>query len=333
MQEGEHRERELQGQHDLAEGQEIGHAAIAAQTDDEDRGEDGQCAGDQPPHPGLNPPMHEPFHHHLPGERPGNGTTLAAGQERHGEQRACDARAQQRREGQVRDANPITVGSEMDHLSAHQGRAVPAEEHNRREYQDRRIDKKRDGQRDGRIDRVKPNGAPHGGVIFPQLAALHDSGIWNRRLRATALPSTSAKSQAPTATSHKSQLGQRVQRGYQSRQHCARSLPVTTPKRAAVTCMKIAIRLARPTTQSKPYLNCAPPCRSVPQLPGSMYPTLTRRAGPTNARQCSQKPAWWWGTSTVLCIPSSDRWPACRVAARSPGADPPPLTGTLLFAP
>ena len=35
---------------------------------------------------------------------------------------------------------------------------------------------------------------------------------------ATALPSTSARSQAPMATSQNSQLGQRVHAGYQSRQ-------------------------------------------------------------------------------------------------------------------
>ena len=68
--------------------------------------------------------------------------------------------------------------------------------------------------------------------------------MWNSRLRATALPSTSARSQAPMAISHISQLGQRVHAGYQSRQHCARSLPVTTPRRAEMTCMKIAMRLA-----------------------------------------------------------------------------------------
>ena len=40
--------------------------------------------------------------------------------------------------------------------------------------------------------------------------------------------------------------------GYQSRQHCARSLPVTTPSRAEITCMKIAIRLAsRPPTAAR----------------------------------------------------------------------------------
>ena len=97
-----------------------------------------------------------------------------------------------------------------------------------------------------------------------------NSGMWNSRFSATALPSTSARSQAAIADSLNSQLGQRVQRGYQSRQHCARSLPVTTPSRAEMTCMKMAIRLASPTTQSRPYLNCAPACRSVPQLPGSM---------------------------------------------------------------
>ena len=74
----------------------------------------------------------------------------------------------------------------------------------------------------------------------------------------------------PMAISIDSQFGQRVQRGYQSRQHWARSLPVVTPNRAEMTCRKMAIKLAKPTTQRSPYLNCAPPARSVPQLPGSM---------------------------------------------------------------
>ena len=89
----------------------------------------------------------------------------------------------------------------------------------------------------------------------PVMMTAQSSGIWNSKLRATALPSTSAKSQAPMATSLISQLGQRVQRGYQSRQHCARSLPVATPRRAEMTCMKMAIRLASPTTHKSPYLN------------------------------------------------------------------------------
>ena len=87
---------------------------------------------------------------------------------------------------------------------------------------------------------------------------------------ATALPSTSARSQAAMATSASSQLGTRVQAGYSSRQACARSRPVTTPSRAEITCSTTAIRLASSTTHISAYLNCAPPCRSVPQLPGSM---------------------------------------------------------------
>src|ERR1051326_3371715 len=39
-----------------------------------------------------------------------------------------------------------------------------------------------------------------------------------------------------------------------------------------------------------------------------MYPTLTRIAGPANARHCAQNPARECGTVTVLCIPSSEGW-------------------------
>src|SRR6516164_9842737 len=46
-----------------------------------------------------------------------------------------------------------------------------------------------------------------------------------------------------------------------------------------------------------------------------MYPTLTRMAGPTNARHCSQKPARWCGTSTELCMPSSESEPGWVVSS------------------
>src|SRR3984893_17371460 len=39
-------------------------------------------------------------------------------------------------------------------------------------------------------------------------------------------------------------------------------------------------------------------------------------AGPTKARQCSQKPARWCGTATVLCTLSKDRW--LRISASAP---------------
>ena len=47
----------------------------------------------------------------------------------------------------------------------------------------------------------------------PVMITAHSSGMWNIRLSATALPSTSARSHAPMASSQNSQFGQRVQRG------------------------------------------------------------------------------------------------------------------------
>ena len=74
-----------------------------------------------------------------------------------------------------------------------------------------------------------------------------DSGMWNRRFSATALPSDWARSVAPIAISIAIQLGQRLQFGYQSRQHCARSLPVATPSQAEMTWRMTAMKLASAT--------------------------------------------------------------------------------------
>src|SRR5262249_32277211 len=51
----------------------------------------------------------------------------------------------------------------------------------------------------------------------------------------------------------------------------------------------------------------APAWRSVPQLPGSIYPTLTSNAGPAKARNCRQNPAEGGGNGTVLLKPSSEQ--------------------------
>jgi len=51
----------------------------------------------------------------------------------------------------------------------------------------------------------------------------------------------------------------------------------------------------------------APADRSVLQLPGSMYPTLTRNAGPAKARNCRQKAAEGGGSGTVLLRPSNEQ--------------------------
>ena len=177
MQERKHGERQLQRQHHLAEGQQIGDAAVAAQANNENRRQNGQRASDEPPHPRFDPPVHEAFHHHLPGQRAGDGAALAAGQQSHRKQRARSSRPQQRRQRQIRDPNPIAVGAELDHLAARDGHAFLAKEHHRRQHQDGGIDEESDGQRDDRVDGVESDRAPHGRFVLLQLAALHQSRV------------------------------------------------------------------------------------------------------------------------------------------------------------
>ena len=118
MQQRKHGEGQLQRQHHLAQCKQIGHAALAPQSNDQNGRQDRQRAGNEPPNPRLDSPMHEAFHHHLSGERAGDGAALAAGEQGDREQRARDECSQQRREGQIGDPNPIAVGVEMDYLSA-----------------------------------------------------------------------------------------------------------------------------------------------------------------------------------------------------------------------
>ena len=168
LQQRKHGKRQLQRQHHLAEGQQVVHAAVAAQADDEDRRQNGQRAGDQPPHPGRDPPVHEAFHHHLPGQRAGDGAALPAGQQRHGEQRAGGGGAQQRRQRQIGDADPVAVGAEGHDLAARHGHALLAEKHHRRQHQDGRVDEEGDGQRHRRVDGVEPDGAADGALVLLQ---------------------------------------------------------------------------------------------------------------------------------------------------------------------
>src|ERR1700681_3501307 len=64
-----------------------------------------------------------------------------------------------------------------------------------------------------------------------------------------------------------------------------------------------------------------------------MYPTLTRIAGPTNARHCSQNPASWCGTRTELCTPSKDTWPLRRASVSGGGKAVPLVWGVATPAP
>ena len=90
MQQRKHGEGELQREHHLTEGEQIGHAALSSQPNDQNGRQDRQRAGDKPPHPRFDSPMHEAFHHDLAGECPRNGAALAACEQRHGKQRARD---------------------------------------------------------------------------------------------------------------------------------------------------------------------------------------------------------------------------------------------------
>src|SRR4051794_1937234 len=59
------------------------------------------------------------------------------------------------------------------------------------------------------------------------------------------------------------------------------------------------------STHKSRYPNLAPASMSVAQLPGSMYPTLTRYAGPANASIRFQKETW--PVPTVEWTSASDR--------------------------
>ena len=85
MQQGKHRKGELKGQHDLAEREQIIHTAVAANSNDEHGRDDCQRSGNESSQPGLNPPVHEAFHHHLSRQRASDGAALSACQQGHDE--------------------------------------------------------------------------------------------------------------------------------------------------------------------------------------------------------------------------------------------------------
>ena len=60
------------------------------------------------------------------------------------------------------------------------------------------------------------------------------------------------------------------------------------PERALSVCKSTAMAFDMTSTHNSLYPNRAPPSRSVAQLPGSMYPTLTRYAGPAKANMRRQ---------------------------------------------
>ena len=89
---------------------------------------------------GPQPDVQEAFHHDLAGQRAGQRRVLTGEQQRDGEKRAGELRAEERREQQVgvRDVRDALVA-----------RAV---ERGRRHDQNRAVQEEREHQRDGRID-------------------------------------------------------------------------------------------------------------------------------------------------------------------------------------
>ena len=85
--------------------------------------------------------------------------------------------AQQGRQSQIGDPNPIAVGAELNDLTTGNGHAFLAEEDRRRKHQNRRVDEECDGQGHRGVDGVELDRAPDGRVILLQLAALHQGRV------------------------------------------------------------------------------------------------------------------------------------------------------------
>ena len=148
---------------------------IALDADDQHGRDDREQARDHPPHPRANPPVHESFHHHLPGERAGDGAALPAGQQGDGEEDARRGRPQQRRQRVIRLLDPVLT--EGDDPPAGQRHGLFAEERDRGEHHDRGVDHERDRQRQHRIDGVELNRLADRRLIRLERARLHQRRV------------------------------------------------------------------------------------------------------------------------------------------------------------
>src|SRR5579863_1228859 len=173
LQQRKHGERKLQREYDLAEGQQFGDAAISAEANDENGREDGEGACDQAADPGTDAPVHEAFHHDLAGECARDGAALTACEERYGEQSAGGGGPEEWSERQVRDADPVAVGGEVDEAASRGGDTFFAEENCCRQNKNGSVDEECDGEGDDGINGVEADGAADRRFVFLQLAALH----------------------------------------------------------------------------------------------------------------------------------------------------------------
>ena len=134
MQERKHGEGQLQSEHDLAERQQIGHAAFPVKSDDQYRRRNRQRSRDQSPHPGPNAPVHEALHDDLSCQGSRDGAALSRRQQSNGKKRARKRGSQQRGQGQVSYPDPIAVGREVDQSSIRHGHTRLAKEYRRSEH-------------------------------------------------------------------------------------------------------------------------------------------------------------------------------------------------------
>ena len=146
MQQRKHGKRELKGQDHLAERQQVIHAAVTTNTDNQYRREDRYDARNHAPKPRIDSPVHEPFHHNLPGKGTGDGAALTAGKKSHRKQDASRRRAHQWCKGQIRNADPIRVGAEHHDTFTCDGHTLFSKEHRCCENQNRSVNEKSNSQ-------------------------------------------------------------------------------------------------------------------------------------------------------------------------------------------
>ena len=111
--------------------------AFPENADHEHRRDDRDAARDQPPQPGRDAKIEKTFHHDLAGQRAGERRILPRGEQRHGEERARHAHAEQRAEQLegVLDFRDVLVARPMKSCG--------------RENEDGGVDEEREHERDG----------------------------------------------------------------------------------------------------------------------------------------------------------------------------------------
>ena len=150
--ERDHGEGQLEGEHHLAQHQEATGGVLPEVEDREHRRRHGQEPGDHPPQPGPDPDVQVALHDDLARQGAGDGGALPRGQQGHGE-------------GDGRDGGPDDgLEQPVGVLDLRDAVVAVLVEDRGRHHQDRRVDEEGEVQREGRIQGVQPDG-PLGSVL------------------------------------------------------------------------------------------------------------------------------------------------------------------------